>query len=153
VGDTSGEEVTYALTIRMDDADPSVRPGMMADIQIRTKEAAGALIVPKTAIGTAQDGSQYVEKVNQDGTTTRISVTTGISSDENIQILSDQIQSGDEVRETVLPDMSQNAGATGAGGLFNGLPIRIDGGAAGGGAPRGGGQSGPPPDGGGGQRP
>jgi HlyD family secretion protein len=153
VGDTSGEEVTYALTIRMDDTDPSVRPGMMADIQIRTKEAADALIVPKTAVGTTQDGSQYVEKVNQDGTTTRISVTTGISSDENIQILSDQIQAGDEVRETVLPDMSQNAGATGAGGLFSGMPIRIGGGAAGGGAPREGGQGGPPPDGGGGQRP
>ncbi|HPG20542.1 MAG TPA: hypothetical protein PLG58_08130, partial [Flexilinea sp.] len=83
----------------------------------------------------------------------RISVTTDISSDENIQILSDQIQSGDEVRETVLPDMSQNAGATGAGGLFSGMPIRIGGGAAGGGAPREGGQGGPPPDGGGGQRP
>lgn len=141
VGTISDSSVSYALTVRMDNVDEKVKAGMMADVAIVTQEVEDALYVPSTAITMTADGNRVINKKNDDGTFSEVSVQLGMISGSDIQIISDQIQEGDEVKiNEVTTDV--NVGLT-----IGGITI----GGGGGGGMQGG--AGGPPSGAGGGRP
>ena len=134
-GTVSNLSVNYALTVKMDEVDDSIKSGMMADVAIVTEQVKNALYVPREAIATAEDGvTRIVRKVMADGSTQEIPVRVGISSEGNVQITSDEIKEGDEVALTQVTSMMNN----GFGNMF-GINMGGMGGARpGGGAPGGG---------------
>lgn len=143
-GTVSNLTVNYALTVKMDEADDSIKSGMMADVAIVTEQAKDALYVPQKAVSVADDGvTRIVKKVGPDGTTAEIPVQVGLNSGSDVQIISDQIKEGDEVRLTKVTSMMNSDFSLG--GMFG-----MAGGAPGGGRPGGGGR--PPGGGPGGSR-
>ncbi|MEJ1231071.1 MAG: ATP-binding cassette domain-containing protein [Galbitalea sp.] len=87
VGTTSNSIVTYPTTITLTDPPKNLRIGQTADVTITTKaSAANALYVPAAAITTANGVSTV--KVVKGGTTTAVTVTTGIVGDDGTEITS-----------------------------------------------------------------
>ena len=135
VGEVSDSSVTYSISVKMNQVDDKVKAGMMADVAIVIKEAVDVLYIPSTAITMNADGTRTVSKKNADGTFTDISVQLGMVSGSDIQIISDQIQEGDELKNKVL-STNMNVGLTIGGMTFGGGPSGGFDGGPGGGAGR-----------------
>lgn len=105
VGTVSQGVVSYDLQISFDTQDPRVKPGMTVNAAIETGVAENTLAVPASALKTTTGGGSYVlafvpaipeSAVAAAGTAgvtsatppTQIPVTTGLSDNTNIQILS-----------------------------------------------------------------
>ncbi len=158
-GTVSNLSVNYDLTVKMDEADNSIKSGMMADVAIVTSQVKDVLYVPVKAVSVAEDGmTRIVRKQNPDGSVTEIPVQTGLTSGSDIQVTSELLNEGDEV---VLTKTASRVNSDfDLGSMFgNTLNINIGGanmgggGRPGGGGNRGGGGGGGRPSGGGGGRP
>lgn len=84
---SSASVIYYYVTLDVDDPDDILKLGMTARVEINTSEKENALVVPISALKTNDKGS-YVLRVNSSGQTEQVSVTTGIYSDEYVEILS-----------------------------------------------------------------
>jgi len=87
--------IYYSVTLDVDDLDNLLKPAMTARVEINTAEKENALAVPLTALKTNNNGS-YVVLVKPDGSTENRTVTTGIYSDEFVEIV-DGLDEGDQV--------------------------------------------------------
>lgn len=79
---------TKGYPVKVEIANPGhkLKPGMFAEIQLVTKEKKDAVVVPKDAlVNRDTDKILYVVK---DGTVEERKVTTGIESDDNVEITS-----------------------------------------------------------------
>lgn len=92
---SSASVIYYYVTLDVDDPDDVLRLGMTARVEINTAEKEDALVVPIAALKTNDNGS-YVLRVNTSGQTEQVPVTTGIYSDEYVEILSG-LSEGDSV--------------------------------------------------------
>ena len=92
---SSASVIYYYATLDVDDPDDVLRLGMTARVEINTAEKEDALVVPIAALKTNDNGS-YVLRVNASGQTEQVPVTTGIYSDEYVEILSG-LSEGDRV--------------------------------------------------------
>lgn len=92
---SSASVIYYYVTLDVDDLDDVLRLGMTARVEINTAEKEDALVVPIAALKTNDNGS-YVLRVNASGQTEQVPVTTGIYSDEYVEILSG-LSEGDRV--------------------------------------------------------
>lgn len=92
---SSASVIYYYVTLDVDDPDDVLRLGMTARVEINTAEKDDALVVPIAALKTNDNGS-YVLRVNASGQTEQVPVTTGIYSDEYVEILSG-LSEGDRV--------------------------------------------------------
>jgi HlyD family secretion protein/macrolide-specific efflux system membrane fusion protein len=97
---SSSSVVYYYVTLDVDDPEGVLLPAMTARVDINTADKPGTLAVPITALKTNADGS-YVVLVKPDGTQENRTVTTGIYSDEYVEIL-DGLDDGDEVSVTYV---------------------------------------------------
>lgn len=79
--------IYYYVTLDVDDPDDVLLLGMTARVDIITSEKENALVVPIAALKTNDKGS-YVLRVTEGGKTEEIPVTTGIYSDDYVEILS-----------------------------------------------------------------
>ena len=88
-GTVSSGVVTFDVWLSLDVPDPSIKLGMSAGATIVTEIAKDALVVPNSAVRSADDGSSYV-LVMADGATEpqQVTVTAGLSSSTQTQILS-----------------------------------------------------------------
>lgn len=120
---SSASVIYYYVTLDVeddgDDGDAQLLPAMTARVEINTADKDNALVVPLTVLKTNSNGSYVVVK-NPDGTTEERSVTTGIYSDEYVEIL-DGLSEGDEVVNTYTASSSssssrQRSGNRGPGG-------------------------------------
>ncbi|WP_288946101.1 efflux RND transporter periplasmic adaptor subunit [uncultured Megasphaera sp.] len=84
---SSGSVIYYYVTLDVDDPNDELRIGMTARVDINTSEKENAMVVPIAALKTNDKGS-YVLRVNSAGHTEQVPVTTGIYSDEFVEILS-----------------------------------------------------------------
>ena len=87
--------VYYYVTLDVDDPESLLLPGMTAQVEVTTSDRPGVLALPIAALKTNSKGA-YVVLAQPDGSTTEQSVTTGIYSDEYVEIL-DGLSEGDEV--------------------------------------------------------
>ena len=86
------------MTLDVDDPDGVLLPAMTARVEINTSNKSNALAIPISALKTDANGS-YVVLAHADGTTENRPVTTGIYSDEYVEIL-DGVDEGDKLSIT-----------------------------------------------------
>ena len=102
---TTSNVVTYQVIIEVSNKDLKLKPGMTANVEIITADKKGILTVPNKALRfymTDESGKtqRYKDKgvwLLKNGKPERISVTIGISDDENTEILSGNLKIGDKV--------------------------------------------------------
>ena len=116
---SSASVIYYYVTLDVEDPDNVLLPGMTARVDIHTAERPNALAVPISALKADANGS-YVLLVNGDGSVVEQPVTTGIYSDEYVEIL-DGLSDGDQVSNTykaaaAAPAVKKSTGGGGHGG-------------------------------------
>ena len=121
VGTVSGGVATYEVTVTLDE-DPRLKDGMTASIEIVVADRQDVLLVPVEAISTS-NGQKYVTL----STGLSSTVTTGVSNDEYVEILSG-VSEGDSV--LITRDTSDSSGSTNirGGGMGGGMPGGMPGG-------------------------
>ncbi len=131
VANTSQNVTTYIAYITLDKTDPLIRLGMSADVKIDLGKKDDVLLVPNIAVRSGDDG-KVVQKV-VDGEPTEIKVITGLSDENNTEIVSG-LRVGDEISLNVFSQQSTGGGGFGqrGGGGFGG-GLRPAGGGFGGG--------------------
>lgn len=87
VGTATQGVVTYSATIGFDALDAKVRPEMSVNAVITTEVKQDVLSIASTAIKTASDDSSYVQ-ILVNGAPQNKTVTIGVSSDTNTEIVS-----------------------------------------------------------------
>ena len=92
---SSASVIYYYVTLDVDDPDNLLLPAMTARVEINTSEKSQALAVPISALKTNSNGS-YVLLVLPDGKTEERTVTTGIYSDDYVEI-TDGLEEGDKI--------------------------------------------------------
>jgi HlyD family secretion protein len=130
---TAGQNsVNFPVNVELTNTDALVKPGMSANVTITTNQVADALLVPSTAIFTANDGQPFVYLV-QNGTLTEVPVTIGATSDTESQVTSNNLQAGESIVLSFASSSSSTTGGRGF-GLFGGLGggVRVQGGGNGG---------------------
>lgn len=103
----SASVIYYYVTLDVDDPDDVLKLGMTARVDINTAEKENALVVPIAALKTNDKGS-YVQRLTADGKTEQVPVTTGIYSDEYVEILSG-LEAGDKVTITYTAQKSTSS--------------------------------------------
>ncbi len=102
---------TYTVVIEIDNSDLKLKPGMTANVEIITAEAKDVLLAPNQALRFYMDSSmRYQDRgvwILRDGKPERITITLGISDDNNTQINSDELHAGDEVIISKTGDKGQ----------------------------------------------
>jgi RND family efflux transporter MFP subunit len=92
VGVVTGMSTTYPVTVRLQEADPDVRPGMAAEVAFRfgSPDDKERFLVPPIAVGEDRMG-RYVFLVEEEaegfGVTRRRPVTVGELREEGIEVL------------------------------------------------------------------
>jgi membrane fusion protein, macrolide-specific efflux system len=95
---TSASVIYYYVTLDIDDPDNLLLPAMTARVEINTSQKENALAIPISALKTNSNGS-YVLLVKEDGTTEECPVTTGIYSDDYVEV-TDGLSDGDKISIT-----------------------------------------------------
>ncbi len=109
-GETSGQSVSFKISVALTDSDEKVKSGMTADIKIDIYSLADVLYVPQTSI-LLEKGKYWIRQKKADGSFEDNEVTIGVISGPNVQILSDHLKEGDEIELDVYgkkEDVSTN---------------------------------------------
>lgn len=85
----------FEVTLQFTEADERIRAGLSVDIDIIAAEAKDVLAIPTRAVLT-EDGARYVRVLATDTSFRRVPVTTGLSGEGMIEILSG-LAEGDRV--------------------------------------------------------
>jgi HlyD family secretion protein len=153
IGTVSQGVVSYDIKVSFDTQDARVKPGMTVNASIQTGVATDALTVPSSAVKT-QGNQSYVLAfvppipdaqaqaagslgVTSDVAPQQIPVTTGLSDDTNVQILSG-LESGQQVvistktgtasvSSATSGSSNRNSGFVGSGAVKAGGAVRIGG--------------------------
>ena len=99
---TTNNVVTYTVIVSVDNSEGLVIPGMSANVSIITNSVKDALCIPVQALKFTPDtaGKKYEHQGIWIKTKTglkRYDIELGISDDNKVQIISDEIKSGDRV--------------------------------------------------------
>ena len=113
----SGSETVVEIVINLDDETDELKPNFTANADIVIASVQGALAVPLDAV-VKMDGNSIV-RVKNGETITPVKVETGVEDDLYIQIISDEINEGDQVISGA--NMGSNGGMR-PNGMFGGGP-------------------------------
>ncbi|MBI5301981.1 MAG: efflux RND transporter periplasmic adaptor subunit [Chloroflexi bacterium] len=95
VGTVTQGVVNYPVTLEVTNVDKSVSPGMTANLTIVVESRENVLYVPLRAVRT--QGTQKSVTVQYKGQSIAVSVTTGLTNDQAVELLSGELQEGDVV--------------------------------------------------------
>lgn len=109
----SSGSVAYYTAAAYVDVPDGVYPGMQATISIPQSEAQNVVVLKLKAISFDETNQAYVLMQNPDGTMQKVSITTGVSNGNYVEITSG-LQSGDVVY--VEAEVKEESGS-----LFEGL--------------------------------
>lgn len=112
---SSASVIYYYVTLDVDDPDSLLLPAMTARVEINTADKANVLAVPISVLKTDANGS-YVIVRNDDGSQENRYVTTGIYSDEYVEILSG-LEEGEDVVSTYTAKKSSSSSSKRGGGM------------------------------------
>ncbi len=88
--------VYYTIKLKLTRADSRLKPGMSADIDVKTLEKKNILIIPSHAV--KREGiRKYVEVQNEKGAIERKQVQTGVESDEGVVEVKSGVREGEKV--------------------------------------------------------
>lgn len=102
---TTSNVVTYEVIIEIDNRELKLKPGMTANVEIITAEEKGVLLVPNKALRffiEDEDGTtkRYKDKglwILKSGVPVRVSITTGVSDEDNTVVSSELLNEHVEV--------------------------------------------------------
>ena len=86
------------IKVALDKAADELRTNFSVNMQIVTAQVDQAKVVQFEAINQRANGEEYVIVKQADGKTKEITVKTGITNDIFMEIISDQINIGDEIQ-------------------------------------------------------
>lgn len=95
VGSVLQGVVNFDVTVELTDADENVKPGMTAAVNIIVDQITDALLVPNRAVRVV-DGKQVVYILDNDQLT-EVEVVLGASSDNQSEVVSGNLQVGDQI--------------------------------------------------------
>ncbi len=133
VGTVSQGVVSYSLQIALDTQDSRVKPGMTVNAKIQTAVAQDVLVVPSSAVKTS-NGQSYV--LSSDTPPQQIPVTTGISDNTNVEILSG-LTAGQQIVVRTMSATTKATAVSASSAAARGGNAGFGGGAAGGAVLRG----------------
>jgi macrolide-specific efflux system membrane fusion protein len=144
IGSNSSGVVSYSAIITPDVMNPVVKSGMTVTASIITNIAQDVLAAPSAAVKNANDGTKYVQ-ILENGVPTNVTVETGLAGDSYVEISSGLAQGQEIVTATSTSGGARTTATTS--GLGNGGLLQGGGFPGGGGFPAGGGGGdfGPPP--------
>ncbi len=122
-GTVGQNSTTFSVNVQITNADAQIKPGMAANVTIRTNQVDNALLVPSTSIFTDNNGQQYVYLI-QNGTPTTVPVTVGAVSDTTTQVTNNALKEGDTIILSFASTSTTNSGGFRLGGLggLGGVP-------------------------------
>lgn len=88
--------VSYVVKFRLLSADPRLREGMTADLDIETKKSENVLQVPSRSL-TKENERLYAETLQADGSLRKVEVKIGIEGDDGTVEVKSGLQEGDRV--------------------------------------------------------
>jgi HlyD family secretion protein len=92
-----GGVVSYVVTVAIEPTDVLLRPGMSANTTITTARNENALLVPNRYIQIDREsGKMYVERLEEDGLTSRVEIETGMRSEFDSEVVAG-LEEGDTV--------------------------------------------------------
>src|SRR5262249_31536589 len=100
---------TIEVWVQSSKANPALRPGMTAQIQVTARSAKNALTIPASALYKNDEGADYVVLAGSDNHASIKNVQVGIRAKDRVQIL-DGVTASDKVITTggyALPDKTQ----------------------------------------------
>jgi RND family efflux transporter MFP subunit len=116
VGSSSSGVVNYTVRVTLDESNPEILLGATATIEINTGAAETLLTVPVQAVLTDTDGNEYVIRVNTDGSTEQVFVTSGTVVGTTVVVKGD-LTEGDVVELTTSKSDSSDSEQTQDSGL------------------------------------
>lgn len=130
MGGSSSSSASYKIQISLTDANERLRVGMTAKTSVILSSAKEVLAVPYDYIQTAEDGSSYIEVMedfnkqkdkdsSENMKTKKITVTKGMESDYYVEIRSDEIAEG---MMTVMPVAVQSSSSEQESGFDSIMP-------------------------------
>lgn len=119
---SSASVIYYYVTLDVDDPDSLLLPAMTARVEINTADKSDVLAVPISVLKTDANGS-YVVVQNADGSQENRYVTTGIYSDEYVEILSGLEEGEDVVSTYTAKKSSSSSSSKKTGGGMGGPPM------------------------------
>jgi HlyD family secretion protein len=92
-----GGVVSYVVTVAIEPTDALLRPGMSTNTTITTARNENALLVPNRYIQIDREsGKMYVERLEEDGLTSRVEIETGMRSEFDSEVVAG-LEEGDTV--------------------------------------------------------
>jgi len=92
-----GGVVSYVVTVAIEPTDALLRPGMSTNTTITTARNENALLVPNRYIQIDREsGKMYVERLEEDGLTSRVEIETGMRSEFDSEVVAG-LKEGDTV--------------------------------------------------------
>jgi HlyD family secretion protein len=83
-----GGVVSYVVTVAIEPTDALLRPGMSANTTITTARNENVLLVPNRYIQIDREsGKMYVERLEEDGLTSRVEIETGMRSEFDSEVV------------------------------------------------------------------
>jgi len=99
-GTSESGVVEFRVSVKLEDADETVRPGFTSVVSIITSQIEDALLIPTQSI-LSQNGTSVVMRVNADGSMTAVPVKLGAVSDVHTQVIKGDLAVGDQLAVTV----------------------------------------------------
>ncbi|MGL5682466.1 MAG: efflux RND transporter periplasmic adaptor subunit [Marinifilaceae bacterium] len=87
---------TFTVEVKIPNNEMTLRPGMFGSVNFFVGET-DAIVVPALAVLKLQGSNQRYVFLNNNGKAKRVEVTLGRRFDDQVEIVSDQIQEGDEL--------------------------------------------------------
>lgn len=96
IGTTNQGLVNFSVTIALTDYDEQIKPGMTAAVNIRVEELENVLLVPNRSV-RAVDGQRVVYIIGANGAVETVEIELGSTSDSYSEVVSGDLQAGDEI--------------------------------------------------------
>jgi len=92
----SGTEINVRIKVDILNWDDSLKPGLSANVAIKTDYKKNALVVPYEALYQKKDGGTVIFKV-ENNKAVEIPITVGIQGDLKVEVISETIKNGDKI--------------------------------------------------------
>jgi multidrug efflux pump subunit AcrA (membrane-fusion protein) len=95
---TTTNSGTYPVEVTLKDPSDRLRIGMAAKLTIIEKEKKNVLSLPGNVIQMKNDTDGTVTVISPDGTEKEVAVKIGMKTDYYVEVISDTLKEGDQVR-------------------------------------------------------
>jgi len=89
--------VYYKIKLKIDNINDKFKPGMSADIDVKTAEAKDVLMIPLRAIETNEKKQKMVQILGEEDVISKVEITTGLEGDEGMIEIKSGLKEGKRV--------------------------------------------------------